>query len=40
MGCDLFQGYLFSRPLSAKDFITFLDGAAAHTAIAELSRPS
>jgi EAL domain-containing protein (putative c-di-GMP-specific phosphodiesterase class I) len=38
MGCDLFQGYLFSRPLSAKDFIAFLDGAAAHTAIAELSR--
>ncbi|MDP1734392.1 MAG: EAL domain-containing protein [Sulfuritalea sp.] len=39
MGCDLFQGYLFSRPLSAKDFVAFLDGAAAHTAIAELSRP-
>lgn len=37
MGCDLFQGYLFSRPLSANDFVVFLDGASAHTAIAELS---
>jgi len=38
MGCDLFQGYLFSRPLSANDLVAFLDGAAVHTAIAELSR--
>lgn len=36
MGCDLFQGYLFSKPLSAKDFVAFIDGSNSHPPIAEL----
>jgi len=37
MGCDLFQGYLFSKPLSAKDFVAFIDGSNSHPPIAELA---
>jgi EAL domain-containing protein (putative c-di-GMP-specific phosphodiesterase class I) len=37
MGCDLFQGYLFSKPLSAKDFVAFIDGSSSHSPVAELA---
>ena len=37
MGCDLFQGYLFSKPLSAKDFAAFIDDSNLHPPIAELA---
>ena len=36
MGCDLFQGYLFSKPLSATDFVSFFERSASHPPIAEL----
>jgi diguanylate cyclase len=29
MGCDAFQGFLFSRPLPAEDFVTLLGGGTA-----------